>query len=261
MTNGMSKEEFGATCAYVWFDLIEAGHAIQLTEVRPQPETLLSSTLHIIVSQDLEPQDFGVLLRCEALPPFAKHRALIAPEDSTVFDIFYRAQVGNLCQDLHRPCYVDSPLFMGRTFYTLDRCPLVPGLLLQGDIMVGDPNNPAALDDDAADESADSDDEATTAILSPQSQLELDISSEAASDTSSWYGDRRWTDRNSASPSTSSSQLSWAELPIDYLVNDVFETLGTFDWEPQEDFDGISLMENGPDLETAQRGQRVIPLH
>eukprot|EP00438_Fugacium_kawagutii_P019482 Skav235615 [mRNA] locus=scaffold358:94800:107242:+ [translate_table: standard] len=199
----LTPQDLKSACIELWQDLLLPGRPVQLFEVKPKPDTLLSSKGHLIVVQGDTTDHASVLVKCDALPVLAKHRAVLIQRGDCVLDVLATAQIDLACEAPLRACTLETLGDVPQSFVNDEQPWYRQGALVQAHLHF---MHPAPAD-------AESSEDDSTCVPSPKS-----IDSVADLDSTG---------------SLTSDDLPWSEIPLDYRIQDVFELSEDPSWIQQ----------------------------
>eukprot|EP00438_Fugacium_kawagutii_P010365 Skav231995 [mRNA] locus=scaffold719:415087:427369:- [translate_table: standard] len=99
--------EFERQCLWIWADLLENDVAVNIFQVFPTPQTLISAKAHFLVFQGPVERHSGVIIYSDVFPVFHKHRAVVVADGDSVDEVLSNAQFPNICIPQRGRCYVD----------------------------------------------------------------------------------------------------------------------------------------------------------
>eukprot|EP00438_Fugacium_kawagutii_P006334 Skav217722 [mRNA] locus=scaffold308:54725:63844:- [translate_table: standard] len=233
VTADATCEDFKSQCLALWEDLVVAGDDIHIVQVEPKPDTLMRTSVHILIIQGAAWNNRGILLRCEQFPVLAKHRALLLTIGDSVLQVFRTAQVETMCRNHWRPCFLEGA-GLQRQYLADEQPPLQDGMLLHGNIMIADDETPDPSDTEEDDDDIDYDDSLDTEA--PGTDDEVFTEGDPGSEESevNTTGDSR---------SGALTNLDWAEIPWTYIMEDILGSRHSWATPRQEDEDVVTFMQ------------------
>ena len=151
-----SSRDFEDKLRRTWDDWIQVV-PVSWHLVRPTPRTLATTCAHVVVTEMDENVWNAVLLKCDAFPLLAKHRAIVFSDGSTVLDIFRQAQVHTCFREVNTICAI-QPVQNEQLIYTNFEVPnFFQAELISGSIRFQDSDDEEnASDADQSDEDGES---------------------------------------------------------------------------------------------------------